>query len=1076
MSSSLTKGISGLVELFNSSKDETGSIYEFELGVGFETGKNEVNKFLYEKLFNFYKSKSNNSEIIQNLDVYYSNGIRKTIIFVKGVNQKKDIFIKKQNIGSSFINRSIKNVKNIKLKLSKENEIKEGEDSVRGSDISFMRFKLRVRFYINDKYYVELDLIRTVESNELSRVSAKSIKDSVFKEYEIANILNGLEYSLFNEMRLEFEFQNKTKGSLVLENIFSPINELSGIFNIDIDLYQKYIFTTARNIIQNKHYLENFRFKSGLKKLLNNVIEMDAEVYYKKIQPKIDNGFYITDKIDGKRCICILKEYKDSNGIVGEKWEIALLSNELKVFSNGRPKGKVEYILTIIDCEMLIKDDTIYLYSFDVITFKNEKIAMKPFSFRFELLKQSTEQVNKYTESVENAKIILMSKDFILMNENWKDQIKDFYNRKRNYEIDGLIFTPNDESNYGSMVGYKWKPAEHSTIDFYMKKVEADVLKFEPFNQKKLKNNETMYVLFSGISKRDYDKFNMSLIPSYQNIFKNEKNNDNLWKNPLIPIQFSTSDNPHNYIYIHKNEENIDNKIGEFGWNQLDNCWTLRKIRVDRDVELARGEYYGNYFKVAESIWFSIQNPLTFDKLFVDNTGYFAEDNNEFYKSQRNYNSFVKTKILEAVLPAIQSDNLFVIDLAAGKGQDMARLSNLKVKHTLFVDNDKNALSELMKRKHNLKSNYNMKISVANIDLSLDYKNNVKHMNKSIEGKIEESADLVIMNFAIHYFTGSLENIINLVNLAKCILKKGGRFVFTCFDGDKVYDLCKESGWNAVENDILKYSIKQIQVSQTEGLVLGQKVKLILPFSKGEYYEEFLVNLKTINKIFQDNGFSLEAQNSFQYFNNKYDKINNLSEDDKRFVNLYSYSVFRKNNSDTITWRPDVNIVNELGLYSDNVEISGSGETYIDKLINIPDSNRILLLCKDINLSNVQIKHIKNVMESYNYKDLSDNSKLKKKVFIIIKDEALYKKYIKSSKNISSVSVVVMEKNFIDNFEDKIQIILKTPIMDILINKECAILSIDSYLKKIEWETLEGTWELLNELYEGDKDKIIHII
>ena len=66
----------------------------------------------------------------------------------------------------------------------------------------------------------------------------------------------------------------------------------------------------------------------------------------------------------------------------------------------------------------------------------------------------------------------------------------------------------------------------------------------------------------------------------------------------------------------------------------------------------------------------------------------------------------------------------------------------------------------------------------------------------------------------------------------------------------------------------------------------------------------------------------------------------------------------------------------------------------IKKLENIPNSNRIIIISKDIKINNVEKKHIKEVMESYSYKDLADNSKLKKKVFIIVDTETLWKKYM----------------------------------------------------------------------------------
>ena len=53
----------------------------------------------------------------------------------------------------------------------------------------------------------------------------------------------------------------------------------------------------------------------------------------------------------------------------------------------------------------------------------------------------------------------------------------------------------------------------------------------------------------------------------------------------LIPIQFSTSDNPKNYVFSSTNSE-IDGKIGEFGWDSSSKKWVLKRIRTDRDLEI----------------------------------------------------------------------------------------------------------------------------------------------------------------------------------------------------------------------------------------------------------------------------------------------------------------------------------------------------------------------------------------------------------------------------------------------------------------------------------------------------------
>lgn len=877
--------VEDILENYNSNINTPG--LEFELGLLFDKKNIKMN---HNKLFGLFSNMTDNIQIIENIDVYYKES-RKTMVFKAGVNQKSDIVITKKSLHQPFaVKRYIDNVKTIKLKLSQEIP----SETKKSDTVQFMRFKLRVRFTLpGRKFTAELDLVKEVKS---SNTDLKSIKDAVFKNYTIDNILNSIEYSMFDELRLEFEYQDQ----LTLDELFEPINLISSNLNGD-DNYQRQIFQLARNIIFNrKSYLESFRSKSGLKKLLNNVIEVNADTYYKKVQPVLSkSGFYVTDKIDGLRTILC----------VGKK--CFMLNNKLTEL-NGSSES-----VTYIDCELV--GDT--LYAFDVITFKNEVLSKRPFSERYSKLQEAVEHASAYVK--------IFAKEFVLLDNNWHIQLNEFYRRKREYEIDGIIFTPNDTSDYQSMTGYKWKPAEYSTIDFYMKKTEAG------------------YILMSGASRQDVEQFSLKTLTKFDN-------------KPLVPVLFTPSNAPG--VYIYKSSEDLDGKIGEFSWA---NGWKLHKIRTDRDVELARGEYYGNYFKVAESIWYSIHNPLPFENLFIESDAYFAEDNSERYKAQRNFNSYVKTEVITKCIDSLKDDNNLglVIDLAAGKGQDMARLFNLGVKDAIFVDNDANAIQELIRRKHTLSKwvrNPNTKVTTALLDLTEDYRKLEKSITESYGNNV--SASLIVCNFAIHYFTGSAEVFSNLLSLVKTLLADNGLFVFTCFDGQRVFDLCGDNGWEHLENNELKYSIKPLYKSNTLE-PFGQKVKLILPFSKGEYYEEYLVNLLMVQSMMEDNGFFKEVIGSFSNFENK------LSQDEKTFVNLYSYCVFRKGNARS----------KSLDLV-DNISIRGGAEDDRDQLLNLPQSNFIRI---DTKLKGAELAYVIECFEKYGYRNYDSNKRLKKKIFTL---------------------------------------------------------------------------------------------
>jgi hypothetical protein len=133
----------------------------------------------------------------------------------------------------------------------------------------------------------------------------------------------------------------------------------------------------------------------------------------------------------------------------------------------------------------------------------------------------------------------------------------------------------------------------------------------------------------------------------------------------------------------------------------------------------------------------------------------------------------------------------------------------------------------------------------------------------------------------------------NTIRFIDYYLKPNGRFIFTAFDGEAVVKLLREhkGTWNSAIKD--KYSIKRAYTGDIL-LPIGQKIKLLLPFSAGEYYEEPLVNINYIEAEFAPYGYSLEINQSFGEFIPKYSDRDKLDADDITYVSLYSYYVLYK--------------------------------------------------------------------------------------------------------------------------------------------------------------------------------------
>lgn len=1041
--------VNNIITKYNESLNENKKCnLNTELEITFHLVKN---KNIYQTIFNKLKDLSSSIIINEYINIYYDNSnIRLTKQFKNGENMNKDIYLKKHTLSKTYngnINSQVIKKYNIKLKLEEtlDNLIVKNSKL---TDIKMVNIKLRLSFILNDENFrIDFDLIKNIN---LKENNLKEIKNRIFKEYQLTNIIDEINYEIFDEMILETEFLNeKELNNADLDNAIKFIQNLfNETNNINSNNYQDYIYLIATFIISNKNYLENFKFKSGLKKLLNNVIEMNSEFYIKNIKPQIEN-FYVTDKIDGQRCIIIYNEYKN-------KKNIKLITNKMYQIKEYNDEIKTSNY-TILDSEFIISEELknediisfndVKLYIFDIIALNNKTTADIPFEERYKLINDGYEKVK-----IINANC----KDYIKLSSNYKKELDIFYNKKRNnknYQIDGLIFTPTSmvnnasykykiNSNYNNMIGYKWKPIEEITIDFYIKELPKNLYNNYPYNEFDVKS-KTIYILFSGISKQDFDKLNMTYLTNYTKIIPEEFHNNN-----YFPIQFSTSDKPINYVFI-SDDKKLDGLIGEFLYTK--DKWKLKKIRLDRTVELNRGEYFGNYFKIAELIWNNIKNPLTFDMLINDTiSNYFLVDDNELYKAVRSYNSFIKSYLLETVVNSKLTDKNnkeWIIDLASGKGQDLGRINNLGFKNGIFLDNDKNALMELINRKFNLRSTQhkNMKIYTQEINLTTNYKTIIKSLEQFNASK--ESIDIIICNFAIHYIISQESDLINLIQLLNYYLKPNGRFIFTCFNGQKVFNLLNTSNeWNMYENDFLKYSIKKLYNSNKFNNT-GQKIDVLLPFSNNKYYSEYLINLDYLINVFNDNNFVTEISESFSclfnnFKNNK--QFTLLSKADKEFIDLYQFTIIKKNYDQNIIIKSNlkeffncVDIVgsNNIENYNDN-RYDNTNYLKLSHLDNINNTNSILLIINSTNETIVNL--IIQKFENLNYKNRNLFKRHRNKIIkVLVSDNSnwynIYKLFnLSNNSSMNFESIIFYDYKIIFN-EDYQKYIIKNPIIPIII-------------------------------------------
>ena len=467
------------------------------------------------------------------------------------------------------------------------------------------------------------------------------------------------------------------------------------------------------------------------------------------------------------------------------------------------------------------------------------------------------------------------------------------------YVTDGLILTPCNTGVGGTTPGqvgpldrkftwplsFKWKPPQYNTVDFLVNTVKDDktnrdkvVDKIEggAINGTNMLSSKQVETYKELVLKVGFDPSNRSnkIIPNacamiYEGTIDKMFGGSGEYK----PIQFLPS-NPYDasagLCLIKLNSEGDmvteegaevfeDLTIVEFNYDKPEKRWIPLRVRYDKTADLRKnGKNFGNDYKTADSVWYSIHYPVTeeiikgVDKnINYDESSGASESSSSssisevYYKSgggQENlteglrefHNKFVKSALIYEMTKS--GDTL--IDFAVGKAGDLHKWkeSGLSFIYGIDIsrDNIENPANGACARYVNFarenagkmdamfvvgNSSRNVKDGVAfssssqltrEISNSVFGKGSVDALKKlglngvvANYGKGERGFDVSSIQFAVHYMFEN-EDTLNgfLRNVCECT-KVGGVFIGTTFNGKKVFDLLKRNGVKKNESYIL---------------------------------------------------------------------------------------------------------------------------------------------------------------------------------------------------------------------------------------------------------------------------------
>ena len=527
------------------------------------------------------------------------------------------------------------------------------------------------------------------------------------------------------------------------------------------------------------------------------------------------------------------------------------------------------------------------------------------------------------------------------------------------YVTDGLIFTPCNTGVGGSAPGqvgpldrkftwalsFKWKPPHFNTVDFLVNTVKDDktnrdkvVDKFgrggiNATNMLAQKQVESYKEL---ILKVGFDPSNRSnkIIPNacaliYEGVIEKMFGGSGEYK----PIQFLPS-NPYDVnagtMEIKLNNEGDmvteegaevfeDLTIVEFRYDLQYKKWIPLRIRYDKTADLRKtGKNFGNDYKTADSVWYSIHYPVTENIIKgVDKTIKYEElaaeasDITEvYYKSSDGrkeeltsglrdfHNKFVKS----ALIYELSKSGDTLIDFAVGKGGDLPKWKESRLSFVYGIDvsrdNVENPVNGACARYVNFvrensgkmdamfvvgNSSRNIKDGSAfsnssqltrEISNSVFGKGSVDVLKKAglngvvaNYGKGEQGFDISSIQFAVHYMFENEETLEGFArNVCECT-KKGGILIGTTFNGKKVFELLKRNKIKKGESFAIfkggdkSKKIVEIVKKYDDDLrfppdenSLGYEIG-VWQESINQYISEFMVNFEYFDGIMSKYGF-----------------------------------------------------------------------------------------------------------------------------------------------------------------------------------------------------------------------------
>lgn len=414
------------------------------------------------------------------------------------------------------------------------------------------------------------------------------------------------------------------------------------------------------------------------------------------------------------------------------------------------------------------------------------------------------------------------------------------------------------------------------------------------------------------------------------------------------------------YNMFTEEEETIEtDTIVEFKYEFNENVfmrWKPLRVRYDKTAEYKNtNSIFGNAYHVANSNWQTIHNPIT-KEMLIDKTLVLTmddiDDKDVYYNKGTgpsktvNLRDFHNIYVKKLLIDLVSGENKILIDFAVGKAGDLQKWIHANVAFVLGIDISKDNIHN---KKDGACARYigmkqkNRKIPDAIFiqgDSSKLILNSLVTDNPLVEepeedkkskfalnqvlgkGKPDEKYgkylakhfgvankmfDIGSIQFAVHYMFENKFTLHNFLKNVSDLIKPGGYFIGTCYDGSRIFDILSDVEEND-SKDIFVGSKKIWSVikkydntvfSKTLGLKIGVYQETI-----NKVFDEYLVDFEYFVELLERYGFKLNSPDPsvspLGDFSTLYKKMRKtdtritMTEEESQISFLNNYFIFKK--------------------------------------------------------------------------------------------------------------------------------------------------------------------------------------